>query len=219
MHNRKSIKITSYPEDLSPVLQLISTADMKTFLRVDSSSEDALIADFVQTATQAASEYMRRCILTTTFELTMDGFSDRRRDEIDILGAGVHTASKTHILGYSDEFGLPRPPIQSITSVKTFGTDNSESTFSGTKYQLDEEGGRIYLNQGETWPVNLRDYEAVKITYVAGYATIAEVPKPIIQGVKLWAAAMYEKRGYCECPDMCKKLLDGHKLYDNLGFC
>lgn len=219
-YNRKSLKITVRPEDASPALQLISTADMKTFLKVTSSSDDSLIAELVQAATEGASEFMRRSILTTTYVFNMDSFSDYRVDEIDRLGAGVFTAHKATVLGYADNFDIPMPPIQSVTSIVTYGTDNSSSTFSASYYQLDEQGGRIYLNQGQVWPTNLRDYEAVAVTYIAGYGdTAADVPRPITQAVKMWVGKMYEHRGYCEMPATCEKLLMPYKRYDNLGYC
>lgn len=218
-YNRKSLKVTVTPEALSPPSQLITLSRMKAYLKVDGTDDDDLINDLISAATVAAGDFMHRTILTTTYELVMDGFNINETDALDRLGPGVHTASKHHILGRPDVIELPMLPIISVTSVQTTDINNVETTFSSANYTLDPDGGRIYLDIGATWPTNLRSYNAVKVTYVAGYgSTDASVPQPIIEAVKTWVGKMYEVRGVCDCPKECKRLLDGYKLFDNLGF-
>lgn len=210
--NRKSLEIIT-----APVNAVVSTADMKTYLRVDTSDDDALIDDFIDAATQQARNYLNRSLITETLELTMDGFTENNDSDERLarLGAGVHNVSYPYIIGHNNSVDLPFAPIQSVTSVKTFDRDNTESTFSAANYELDEQGGRLYLNEGETWPDNLRAREAVKIRYVSGYGDDAtDIPSPIVQSIKMMVAQMYECRGVCDMPASCKNMLNQYKLYD-----
>jgi len=213
-YNRKSIVIITAPAALA-----VSVADMKTYLRIDTSDDDQLIEDFIVAATSSVREYVKRALITETLEMTMDGFSCGEEDDrLLAMGAGIHTGSKNYFLGNPDNIELMFPPIQSITSIKTFDVANTESTFSSGSYQADEQGGRIYLNQGVVWPANLRRYEAVKIRYVAGYGNAStDIPAPITMAIKMHVARMYECREVCELADICKKMLAPYRLLDGLG--
>lgn len=217
-YNRKSLKITVRPDQLSPALLLVSLSDMKDYLKIDGSAEDTKLTGIINAVHDQICLTLRRSILTTSYELTMDRFSDRYIDVADMTGEGVFTGSRRALLGGSDHFGLPRPPVQSITSIKTYNDANTESTLDSAAYSLDTEGGRVYLNDGYTWPDNLRAYEAVKITYIGGYGDSGDVPPAIIQAAKEWAAKSYECGGMCDCPKSTAMAIAPYKLFDNLGF-
>lgn len=214
-YSRVTVKIITPPEN-----SIVSLSDMKEYLRVDNTADDNLIQDFIDAVSQSVRQYLKRSLITETLELTMDGFGQLSDDNLVRLGSGVHVGSYSHILGRPNEVDLPFLPIQSITSIKTFNRANQESTFDSANYELDETGGRIYLDEGVTWPDNLRAREAVKITYVSGYGDNAsDIPAPIVQAVKGYVGKMYDCREMCEMPDMCKAILAPYKLYDELGYC
>lgn len=216
-YNRKTV-VTVTPPATSP----ISLVDMKSYLRVDTSDDDDLIQDFIDSSTESVKQYIKRALITETFELSADGFGGNEIDSdarLDALGAGMHVISYPYVLGRGNEIEIPFLPIQSITSIKTFDRSNNESTFNSSKYELDEQGGRVYLNEGETWPSDLRSREAVKIVFVAGYGDAgSDIPAPIVQAIRLYVGKMYDCREACEMPDNCKRLLDPYKILDNLGW-
>ncbi len=217
--NRKSIKVIQPPVTASGVVKVISFVDMKEYLRVDTTADDTLINDFIDIATETARNYTQRAILKETIQLTLDRVSNNGGDEFDRLGAGTFNTTRQAALGWSNEIDLPFPPIIAISSIKTYATDNTESTYSSSNYQLDETGGRVYLNQGATWPSNLRAREAIKIEYTAGYgASATGVPASIRQAIRQHVAYMYECRQSCDMPPSCKDLLAPYKLYDQLGW-
>lgn len=209
--NRKSIKVIEPP---SPTKLAVSVSDMKDYLRISGSDDDDLLTNLIFSSTQSVRNYCRRAIIEEVFELTLDKPVDNGLDELR-LGAGIHTVSKSFALqGWGNEVDLPFPPVISVTSIKTYATDNTESTYSSANYQVDETGGRIYLNEGQVWPSNLRNRESVKIRYTAGYDPI---PHPIIMAIKQHVAYMYECRQSCELPQNCKDMLSGYRLFDNMG--
>lgn len=209
--NRKSVYVTQTSGQLPVALY-----DMKEFLRVDTDADDAVITAYIQTATEALKQYMRRAILTETFVFKADGFGVAGADDrLLSLGPGVHTASVPYILGGGETIDLPFPQLQSVTSVVTYDRANNANTFDSSKYQVDLQSGRIYLNEGETWPSDLRAQDAVQITYVAGYG-VGNIPAPILQAIRSYVEQMYEG---CEgMTDQIKRLLAPYRRPDELAW-
>lgn len=209
--NRKSAYVTVSSD--SPA---ISTADMKTFLRVDTSDDDAVIAAYVATATEAVKQYLRVALLTETFVFKADGFAYADSDDrLLALGPGVHTASRPYLLGGGETLDIPFPPLQSVTSVVTYDRGNNASTYDASNYQIDLQSGRIYLNEGSTWPSDLRAQDAVQVTYVAGYGS-GSIPAPILQAVRSYVEQLYDG-----CDGMTaevRRLLAPYRRADELAF-
>ena len=56
----------AYKIDTANTTALITTADAKTFLKVDTSADDTLIDNLVSAARQSAEEYTNRFFMDTT---------------------------------------------------------------------------------------------------------------------------------------------------------
>jgi hypothetical protein len=212
-YNRRSITVVSAPATFP-----VTLSDMKAFLLVTGTADDALIDSFIAAATDAVERYLRVSLITQTLKLTMDGFPGYSDEPLLRLGPGVHgPVSVPFLLGANTEIELPRGPVQSAI-VTTYDRQNSSSVFDAADYFLDAAGGRIVLNEGRIWPVNLRNRAAVEVTYVAGYGNVDAVPSAIKQGIKQMVAAMYECRQVCEMPEGCKGIMNAYRRYDELGW-
>jgi hypothetical protein len=209
-YNRKSIRVVTGPASLA-----VSLADMKLYLAVESTADDALITDFIEVATESVKQYIRQSVMQETLELTMDGFAPYQDDALLALGPGVHTAHYGSLVSLGNEFDLPFSPIQSVTSITTYNRANTSAVFDASNYNADLQSGRVYLNEGVTWPDNLRDREAVKVEFVAGWTAI---PKPVLQAIKQMVSIMYECRELCELPAGCRAILDPYRRMDNLAW-
>lgn len=209
--NRKSVTVTASNDDPA-----ISLADMKGFLRVDGTADDDQITAYIATATEAVKQYLRRALLTETFVFKADGFTDGYGDDrLLALGPGVHTVSRPYVLGGGETLDLPFPPLQSVTSIVTHDRGNNASTYSASRYGVDTESGRIYLNEGETWPSDLRAQDAVQVTYVAGYGS-GSIPTPILEAIRMYVTSMYE--GCAGMTDQAKALLAPYRRADELAW-
>lgn len=159
----------------APAVEPVSTSEMKSHSRIDISTDDTLLGTYIKAATQRFEIESRRALITQTWVLRLDRFP---------------TSGSEPIL-------LPRPPVQSVTSVAYIDGDGDSQTWDSSKYVLDStsEPGRIYPAYGESWP-STRDIEnAVTITYVAGYGDAStDVPQDIIQAIEMLAAHWYEHR-------------------------
>lgn len=203
--NRKSYTLVT-----APASEPVSVAEAKTFLRVDGTAEDDLITSLIKTARLACENHTRRAFISQTWRLTMDAFSDV---EEEVALSGYIVGPRPGVVCHQD-IQLSRQPIQSITHIKTYSPDNTVSTVDADTYLLDTDGGRIVLNEGYTWPTNLRDRAAVEITFLAGYG---EVPEDIRQAILLFVSSMYENRQCMDMPEGSKTLLGPHRLAEAFG--
>jgi len=158
----------------SPELEPISLSDAKDHLRVDITTDDALIEGYIAAAREYAENVTRRALITQTLEYVLDGWP-----------SGV-------------EIQLPRPPLQSVTSVKYVDDDDVEHTFAPSNYHAVTAGqpGRIVLGEDSSWPTDdLRPGGAITIRFVAGYGNDPEdVPRLIRQAMMMMIGLLYENR-------------------------
>ena len=171
----------------------VATSDQKSFMRVDFSDDDSLIAELIKASQNVIQTYLNRAITTQTLELYLDRlpfYNDLKLQE------GIYTAPD---LEYNSNYiVLPRPPVASVTHVKYFNDSDTESTFASSKYYVDliSEQARVVLRNGESWPTvtETRNANAYVVKYVAGYGGASDVPPPIVQAIKLLTTHLYENR-------------------------
>tara|TARA_R110001592_G_scaffold58288_2_gene176728 strand:- start:210 stop:866 length:657 start_codon:yes stop_codon:yes gene_type:complete len=171
----------------------VATSAQKSFMRVDFSDDDTLIAELIKSAQNLVEAYMNRAITTQTLSLFLDRlpfYSDLKLQE------GIFTAPD---LEYNSNFiVLPKPPVVSVTHVKYYDNDNTASTFATTNYYVDtiSDQARVVLKTGSSWPTvsETRNANAYEIKYVAGYGGASDVPEPIVQAIKLLTTHLYENR-------------------------
>jgi hypothetical protein len=217
-YNRKTVvTITPQESSIPPLGLAVTLEDIKAYLVIDGNDDDAMLSAFIEAAQDAIKRYTRRGVMTEVVELRMDGFPSYDDDAMLALGPGVHTGHRASILGGGSEFDLPYAPVQSFTSITTFNRQNVGEVLSADAYRVDLYGGRVYLNEGYSWPSNLRDRDAVRARYVIGNER-ADIPAVFVQAIKQHVAVMYECRDACEMPAGCKALLAGYRRFDDMGF-
>jgi len=123
---------------------VLSTADAKAWMKVDTSADDSLIADLVAEVIDIVEQTYSFQLIEKTVVAEYESFA--RRIE------------------------LPLFPVQSITSVKTVDDDGTETTLtSGTDYYL--TGDALVVNQIHDNEIPFSRVR-LKVTYVAGYSNI-----------------------------------------------
>lgn len=213
---RRRSNMRSYGDGptVAPTVEPISLADVKTFLRIDGTADDAILTSLIASARRMAEEFTKRAFITQTWKLSMDSFSDT---EVQLTG-GFAFGPPPHVIEGSQRIQLARRPVQSITAIETYNTTNTKTTISAATYALDTAGGFIMLNEGYSWPTSLRDYAAVEITFKAGYGDAASaVPDTIKTAIMTHVAAMYGNKACADMPDGCKTLLQPFQLPEAFG--
>jgi uncharacterized phiE125 gp8 family phage protein len=154
--------------------------DMKTYLKVNTSSDDALIESLINACTSWSEKYSGRDFSPKTWELLIDCFADR--------------------------IELKRSPIDSITSVEHI-VDGS-FVLAGTvdvDFYLKKKiyASEILLFESKSWPTTTDDREqAIKVTFNTGQIDCLE---QIEAAIKRCVAHLYRNRGdCCEIEDAAK---------------
>ena len=112
----------------APSVEPLGLAEVKSYLRLTGSTEDTLLRTFIQAARQFCEDFTGRALITQTLTLTLDA-----TNEIDDpLFEGTRTGP--YINFYKSFIQLPRPQVQSVTTVKTFADDDTATTFASSKY-------------------------------------------------------------------------------------
>ena len=196
--------------------EALTLSEVKMYAKVDGNVEDSLLEAYITSARIAMQEHLRRSIINQSLMLTLDQDYSCAQDQ---LGEGVYQLPPSVLGGgLASVIELPKPPLVSVTSVKTYDLDNTETTVSSTYYTVDTAGGRVFLNSGYIWPSSLRQLAAMKITYVAGYGTAnTSVPRPIRQGMLMHIKLMYDSRLECDMPAECKSLVSSFRIMDRLA--
>ena len=156
-----------------PALEPVTLGEARLHCRVDVEDDDDLLLRLIMAARQYAEQREWRAYLTQTLELYLDCWPVRT------------------------EIWLPRPPLQSITSVKYYDEDDVEYTLASTAYLVDSvsQPGRLVLRSGQSWPsATLRPANAIVIRFVAGWASLGELPLRIRQAMLLLIGHWYENR-------------------------
>ncbi|MCB0190639.1 MAG: head-tail connector protein [Anaerolineae bacterium] len=158
---------------VEPAAEPLSVSALKNHLRVDLSDDDELIAAYLEAARDYVEKTTRRSLVTQTWRLSLDGWPA------------------------CDEIILPRPPLQSVTSIVYYDSEGASNTLASSAYDvdIDSEPGRVVLKHGESWPsTTLRPMNPVQVTYVAGYGLAADVPSYLVHLIRLLVSHWYENR-------------------------
>jgi uncharacterized phiE125 gp8 family phage protein len=157
----------------APAVEPISLDEAKLHLRVDISDDDTLITSQIQTARRRAEKIAGRAFITQTWDYVLDAFPQ------------------------GDTLEIPKPPLQSITSIKYYDQDGTEYTLSSDDYYVDTYGepGRVVLKSSATWPsITLREANGVVVRFMAGYGDADDVPEEFKQAIYLLVGHFYENR-------------------------
>lgn len=158
----------------APAAEPLTLAQAKEHLRFTSTDEDALILGLIIAARVRAETITRRALVTQTWEYSLDEFP-RCEGVIE----------------------MPRPILQSVTSITYIDEAGDSQTLSSSLYQADlkSEPGRIVPAYGQAWPATRDGYlNPVTIRFVAGYGLAAAVPQPIKQAMLLMIGHWFYNR-------------------------
>lgn len=155
-----------------PYTEPLSLAEAQLHCRVTHSDEDDLFLAWITAARAWVEEYTGRSLWTQTRQGSLSCFPSRR---IELFGAA---------------------PLQSVTLVQYYDTDNVLQTLSPSVYIVPafQEPAAIELKDDQSWPSTYLRSDAVQIEYVTGYDDVTQIPPPLLQAVKCMVAHFYLNR-------------------------
>tara|TARA_Y100000310_G_scaffold316309_1_gene367838 strand:+ start:1390 stop:2010 length:621 start_codon:yes stop_codon:yes gene_type:complete len=175
----------------APEVEPVTLAEMKDHLDFEDTGKDTYITSLIKACRALCEQYTGLTIPTQTWTLWLDRFpesSSIKNDWWDGVRQGAN------VMETAREVEIPKAPLQTITYLKTYDTDDSASTFAAASYTVDAASrpGRIVLKTGYTWPSSLRTANAIEVEFVAG---MTDVDDDIIWAIKALGAHMFENPG------------------------
>ncbi len=176
-----------------PAVEPVSVSEAKAHLRVDISDDDSYISTLITAAREWCEQYLDRTLINTQWTMRLDSFPY--------------------------EIELPRPPIATsgtataVSLTYTLG-DDSTATLSTTAYRVDRHStpGVVRQLRAGTWPANLDDYNAVAVTWWAGYGPAgSSVPAAIRHAILMLVGHWYESRSSVLTGSISKEIEFGVK--------
>lgn len=160
---------------IQPATAVLSTAEAKSAVRVSSTAEDALIDEYVESATDEAQKLTRRQFVNAAnLFLYLDRFP---------VGNGT-------IL-------MPIAPVSAINSIQYVDENGVTQTLAGANYDLDttSEPARVSPSFDNSWPTTRIQQKAVTIDYNAGHAALAaDVPEGLRDIVRMMVDDRFNNR-------------------------
>lgn len=155
----------------APIAQPVTLAEAKANMNIVGTEDDTLVEAMIIVATEAAEHATGRVLMQQTWEVGFDAFSD--------------------------ELVMTRVPVQSVTSLTYTDAAGMLQTLSAGMYTLTQDDfgiSKITPAYGTTWPALRGDVDGVKVRYVAGYASAADVPQSIKSWMLLHCGSQYANR-------------------------
>jgi uncharacterized phiE125 gp8 family phage protein len=175
----------------APTTYPISLAEAKLHLRVTTSEEENRITALIKSATDQVESYLRRQLITATWDLYLDEFPD--------------------------VIYLEKSPIASVSYVKYYNSSNTLTTLSTDDYVADTytEPGRVMIAYGKDWPDTYDRPSAVNVRFIAGYGAAATVPDTIKDGIYMTLTHLFENRGDegRRMPYVIKDVLEPYRVF------
>lgn len=157
---------------MKPTGELITLAKLKARLRIDHPDDDALLTDLLAGAVALIDgpNGIGYAMMRQTWRLSLDRFP-----------SGIV---------------LPGAPVKSVVSIKYLDADGAEQTLAEESYRVDadREPARVEPAYGLAWPATRNVSGAVKVDYLVGEESAADVSPALIDAVCMIVAHRYENR-------------------------
>lgn len=181
-----------------PASEPISLSEVRALLRNPPTTDNDFITTCITQARLIFEAVTGIACIDQTWKLTLDHWPNYNQ----VWAPGYHNTAVTEIYDYGSHktaVKLPRRPLQSVDSVSVYDSGDNETVVSVSDvFFVDTASlpGRLCLRFGQTWPVVLRRYNGIEITYTAGFGSSADdVPESIKRAIQQVAAFLYMHRG------------------------
>ncbi len=163
----------SLEEVTPPAVEPLDLADVKTYLRIDHSSDDGLLGSTIAAVREVCETTTGLSLINRSYNLFLDVWN-------------------------SDVLPLPKSPVAEVSAINVYASDDTASTYDASNYYLDnkEINARIVVKRGSVTPLAGREVNGIEVKYTAGFgATANDIPDLLKQGMMQLVAHLYEHRG------------------------
>lgn len=178
-----------------PANPVISVTDLKTYLRIDNSVEDGLLAVMEAAAVKRLEDETSHKFINQTWDIFLDNYPIKPSEK---WWDGVREMAITEIVTPMRNITFPLGVASSFVEFSSY-SDSEVFNHTVSDYVFDSVGhrARVGLKLGGVWPTTiLRSVNALRFRFVFGFgADETAVPNDIKMAVREFVAHMYENRG------------------------
>lgn len=155
-----------------PAVEPLTLAEAKTYLRVDTTDDDALIGALIVSARMMVEQRTQRVLITQGWRMVMDRFADPFFITVTVS------------------------PFQTLQALKVYNKDGTFTLIDPSQYLVDTNStfARVCLLNGLAQPTQA--IMGITLDFTAGYGnTSANVPEPLRQAMRELIYQWYDNRG------------------------
>jgi len=181
--------LTDIKTTVEPQIEPVTVKELKDYLKLDYTTDDALLTALICSARQWAEKYTSRSFICRTL--------------------------KAHFENHSEKVRLPYAPIYSVTTVTRVRENQSSTLTLNSDYYVNGVADKYLtlssLGFGNVPPGvspldNLQSWN-LEVTFVAGYGySASDIPSGIRHGVLRLAGYLYENRNEVEVGTIIAKV-------------
>jgi uncharacterized phiE125 gp8 family phage protein len=152
--------------------EVITLAEIKTFLKVDGTDYDSILTPFIKVSRQIGEKITGRDFVEKEYKTFLDSFP------------------------YWHGIEIRKSKLKSITSIQYYDVNNALQTLSSSDYYFtnDADYSSIYINNDKIFPTTYERKQAVIITFKVDYPNF---PATLKQAMLSVCAYLYENAGDC----------------------
>src|SRR5579859_786336 len=180
-----------------PASEPLQTTEAKAWCRVDAddTTQDQVIEGLIVAARRFVETELKQQLVTASWQFVLDRFPYRVPGRTWQWPGDVWDRQNASWLeGLTVR--LPRPPLQSITSIQYIDPTGTLQTWASVNYIVDTASrpGRVMPVFGQIFPITQVTPNAAIFNYVSGYGAPSAVPATIKLAMKLLISHWYTNR-------------------------
>lgn len=182
----------------APAIEPVTAAELRAQLaETETGLPDAQADALISEARELIEQMTGLALITQVWTLALDHWPNGQEQWWDGMREGA--ISDIYVPNALRAVTLPRYPLASVNTVTVFDEAGNDAAVTiGATFNVDtyRRPGRMVLRDGSTWPIALRNSNAVEIDYTAGYgASPSMVPATLKRAVKQVAAYLHAHYG------------------------
>lgn len=155
-----------------PLIEPVTLADIKGYLRLDGNDEDRLLHSLITAARLMVEAESGRCLIGQTWRLVLDRWP------------------------WGGTIRLPLSPVMAMAGARVFDGNGAAADVAAASLRLDARADPARILVAGAAPQPGRASGGIEIDVRAGYGEgVADVPAPLRQAVRAIVARWFELRG------------------------
>ncbi|MCB1541184.1 MAG: head-tail connector protein [Rhodoblastus sp.] len=171
-----------------PAAEPVTLAEARSWLRVDTTDEDAAIGSLIAAAREIMEMATRRVLVMQSWRIVMDAWPPAGADR-------SWTLLSTRPAALPGEVVLPLAPVQSVAAIRIYDSMGVSQTLPTSSWRLVAAPERARIVFVATPPQPAASVAGIEIDVVAGYGDPPDTPAPLRHAILSLVSYWFDNRG------------------------